>query len=180
MRSNESLGSSADTLDILSHLQSGWQPSPDELQDAPLIKRWRINASAPYMMRGVIEDKRVSGALYALDAAAGWARLIDRWVRLGAPALPGQPLPGNETVMQCAAIGLLLDGRPDVGAAIRTLAARMRDDGFAMVAYLLDLAALEADTARWPEQLGRIGNDAAVLLARGGERKMRRVSARRF
>src|ERR1051325_10894247 len=114
--SNDSL---SDTLDILARLQSGQPPAPDELEGAPLIERWRISAGAPYMMRGLIDGRRASGALYALDAAAGWARLIDRWVRLGVPALPGEQFPDNHMVMQCAAIGLLLDGRPDVGAAIR-------------------------------------------------------------
>ena len=166
------------TLEILARLPSGWQPAPDDLEDAPLIERWRISAGAPYMMRGAIEGRRASGALYALDAAAGWARLIDRWVRLGAPALPDQQLPDNRTLMQCAAVAVFLDGRPDVGAAIRALAAKMREDGFAMVAYLLDLAALEADAARWPERLEQIGNDAAALAQRRGERKARRPRER--
>jgi len=178
MRETESSDSLAHTLSILSRLQSG---PPDELEAAPLIERCRISARAPYMMRGVIDGQRASGALCALDAAAGWARLIDRWVRLGAAALPGQPLPDNDTVMRCAAIGFILDGRPDLGAAIRALAAKVRESGFAMVGYLLELAALEADAARWPERLEHIGDQAvAALHQRGGERKARRARNRLF
>jgi hypothetical protein len=176
----ESSDSLTYTLYILSRLQSGWRPSPDNLEDAPLIERWRITDAAPYMMRGAIDGHRASGAVYAIDASAGWARLIDRWVRLGTPALPDQQLPENDTVMRCAAIALMLDSHPDVGATIRALAANLRDRGLAMVAYLLEIAALEADAARWPQRLAHIGDDAAALTRRGSERKARRPRERTF
>jgi hypothetical protein len=88
-----------------------------------------------------------------------------------------QQLPDNETVMRGAAIMLVLDGHPDVGATIRAVAGKVRESGLDMVAYLLDLAALEADAARWPERLEHIGDRAAALTKRV-ERKARRARER--
>jgi len=76
--------------------------------------------------------------------------------------------------------GTDIDGRPDVGATIRALAGKVRESGLAMVGYLLDLAALEADAARWPERLEQIGDRAAALYRRGSERKAKRARERSF
>jgi hypothetical protein len=138
------------TLDLLTRLRSGWRPSHHELEDAPLMERWWIVVAGPYVLQGVIGGDLNTGILFAFDPVAGWARLIDRWVRLGAPALTDQPLPDNDSVMRCAALARILDGRPDIGAAARALAEWARGSGFDLAGYLLDMAALEADAARWP------------------------------
>ena len=75
--------------------------------------------------------------------AAGWARFIDRWVRLAAPAC-AQPAPSNDAVMRGAMAALAgRDGAAEIGAEVRALGARPRDAGFDTAAYLLDMAALE-------------------------------------
>lgn len=168
------------TLDILTRLRSGWRPSHHELEDAPLMQQWRIAIAGPYLLQGFINDDLNIGILFAFDPAAGWARLIDRWVRLGAPALTDQPLPDNASVMRCAAFARVLDPRPDIGAAARALAERARGGGLDMAGYLLDLAALEADAARWSEQLGHIGDRAAALHGHCRERKAKRARYRAF
>lgn len=168
------------TLDILTRLRSGWRPSHHELDDAPVMKRWRIAVAGPYILQGFIGDDLNTGVLFAFDPAAGWARLIDRWVRLGAPALPDQPLPDNDTVMRCAALASIFDGRPDIGAAARALAEWARSSGHDLAGYLLDMAALEADAARWPEQLEHIGDRAAALHQPCTTRKAKRARYRAF
>ena len=120
------------------------------------------------------------GILFAFDPAAGWARLIDRWVRLGARALSDQPLPDNDSVMRCAAIARIFDGGPDIGAAARALADWARRNGFDLAGYLLDMAALEADAARWPDHLEAIGDRAAALHGHCRERKAKRARYRAF
>ena len=82
----------------------------------------------------------------------GRVRFIDRWVRLGAPAR-AQPLPSNDAVMRCAMAALAgRDEAGEIGAQARALAEHARDAGLDMAAYLLDMAALELDAARWPAE----------------------------
>jgi hypothetical protein len=176
----ETSDAEAYTLDILTRLRSGWRPSHHELDDAPVMERWRIAVAGPYILQGFIGDNFNTGILFAFDPAAGWARLIDRWVRLGAPALPDRPLPENDSVMRCASLALIFDGRPDIGAAARALAERARSSGHDLAGYLLDMAALEADAARWPEHVDDIGDRAAALMRRGRDRKARRARHRAF
>jgi hypothetical protein len=168
------------SLDILTRLRSGWRPSQHELEDAPAIERWRVAVAEPYLLQGFIGDHLHIGILFAFDPAAGWARLIDRWVRLGAPALPARPLPANDAVMRCATLAVSCDGRPDIGAAARSLAAWARSNGFDMAGYLLDMAALEADAARSPDHVEHIGDRAAALHQRCRDRKAKRARYRVF
>jgi hypothetical protein len=141
----------SETLAVLARLRSGWQPS-HELADAPELQRWRLLAARPYLLQGWVGMDLKSGVLFAFDAQARWARFIDRWVRLGAPAC-AQPLLSNETVMRCAMAALAgRDEAADIGAEARALAARSRDAGLDAAAYLLDIAALELDAARRPAE----------------------------
>lgn len=179
MRRAESHDPATHTLDILTRLRDGWRPSHHELDDAPLMEQWRIAAAGPYILQGVIGGDLNTGILFAFDPVAGWARLIDRWVRLGAPALSDQPLPDNATVMRCAAVARVLDPHSDIGAAARALAEWARGNGFTLAGYLLDMAALEADAARWSDHVAGIG-DRAAALHRRIDRKAKRARYRAF
>jgi hypothetical protein len=142
MSGAESPDPEADTRAILARLRSGWRPTR-ELVDAPVLERWRLFAPTPYTLQGWAGMNLKSGILFAFDADAGWARFIDRWVRLGAPAR-AQPVPSNDAVMRCAIVALAgRDGAAEIGAEVRALAARSRDAGLDTAAYLLDMAALE-------------------------------------
>src|SRR3954453_22271789 len=57
------------------------------------------------------------GIVFAFDSA--WVRFIDRWARLGKPAV-AQPLPSNDVVMRCALAGR--DEAGEIGAEARALA----------------------------------------------------------
>lgn len=138
-----------DTRAILARLRSGWQPSR-ELADAPELQRWQLLAARPYLLQGWVGMTLKSGVAFAFDAQARWARFIDRWVRLGAPAR-AQPLPSNEAVMRCAMAALAgRDEAADIGAEVRALAARSRDAGLDAAAYLLGMAALEIGASSEP------------------------------
>src|SRR5882757_10080282 len=78
------------------HLTPRLTPSPSSPDCAAAGGR---RASLP-MRQGWSGTTLISGVAFAFDADAGWARLITRWVRLGAPA-GAQPLPSNEAVMRC-------------------------------------------------------------------------------
>src|SRR3954447_13265444 len=56
------------------------------------------------------------GIVFAFDSA--WVRFIDRWARLGKPAV-AQPLPSNDVVMRCALAGR--DEAGEIGAEARAL-----------------------------------------------------------
>jgi hypothetical protein len=138
----ETSDAEADTLAILARLRSGWRPSR-ELADASVLERWRLFAPGPYLLQGWVGMSLKSGIAFAFDPAAGWVRFVDRWARLGAPAL-AQPLPSNEAVMGCVTIALAgRDGAAEIRAEARALADRARDAGLPTAAYLLDMAALE-------------------------------------
>ena len=138
----ETSDAEAETRAILARLRSGWRPSR-ELGGAPVLERWRLFAPAPYTLQGWVGMNLKSGILFAFDAGAGWARFIDRWVRLGAPEF-AQPYPSNGAVMRGAIVALAgRDGAAEIGAEVRALAERSRDAGLDAAAYLLDMAALE-------------------------------------
>jgi hypothetical protein len=86
-------------------------PSAIELSGAAVLERWRLFPGEPYMLQGHAGSSLKSGVAFALDIDAGWARLIDRWVRLGAPAA-APPRVTNDAVMQAAARALERDERP--------------------------------------------------------------------
>jgi hypothetical protein len=190
----------AETLRVIARLRAGGRPSDAELSGAAVLERWRLFPGEPYMLQGWAGSSLKSGVAFALDIEAGWARLIDRWARLGAGAgVP--PRVSNEAVMEAAERALAKDGPPPQpsptrgegvhracgtsfptmregahgvrGAAVRTMregAHRARGGAFASeiagearalaekaqaagldgAAYLLDMAALELDAARWP------------------------------
>jgi hypothetical protein len=99
----------------------------------------------PYVLQGWIGMTMKLGIVFAFDSA--WVRFIDRWARLGKPAV-AQPLPSNDVVMRCALAGR--DEAGEIGAEARALAERSRDAGLKAAAYLLDMAAFELNTARRP------------------------------
>lgn len=151
MSGAESPDPEADTLAILARLRAGWRPSRRNLADAPVLERWRLFAPGPYVLQGWVGMTMKSGIVFAFDPA-GWVRFIDRWARLGKPAL-AQPLPANESVMRCAMIALAgRDGAAEIGAEVRALAERSREAGLSTAGYLLDMVALEIDAARWPAE----------------------------
>ena len=134
---------------VLSRLQSGWRPGERELNGAARIEDWRLCAAAPYVLEGRVGGSILSGVAFACDAEAGWARLADRWLRLGARARGAQAVLANGEVMRSAAFALAL---PDadaecIGAQARELAWRARRAGLTVPAYLLDLAAERAEDA---------------------------------
>src|SRR5437899_1976769 len=77
----------ADTLAILARLRTGWRPSRRELADTAVLERWRLFAGAPCMLQGWVGMNLKSGVAFAFDAQGQWVRFIDRWARLGKPAL---------------------------------------------------------------------------------------------
>jgi hypothetical protein len=98
----------ADTLRIIARLRAGGRPSAAELSGAAVLERWRLFAGEPYMLQGWVGMSLKSGVAFALDI--GWARLIDRWVRLGGAAgVP--PDASNEAVMEAAMRALERDDR---------------------------------------------------------------------
>jgi hypothetical protein len=153
-----------ETLRIIARLRGDWRPSAAELSGAAVLEQWRLYRGAPYLLQGWMSSSLRSGIAFALDMDAGWARLIDRWVRLGAPnAVP--PRVGNDEVMQAAALAFIEDGAVrvlDIAEEARLLAAQARGAGLSMAGYLLDMAALEADAARWPKS--RIADARVVRI----------------
>lgn len=149
----ESPDPTVETLRIIARLRADWRPSAAELSDAAVLEQWRLYRGQPYMLQGWTASSLKSGVAFAFDLDAGWARLIDRWVRLGAPnAMP--PRVGNDEVMQAAALAFIEGAAMravDIAEEARTLGAQARAAGLDMAAYLLDVAALEADAARWPK-----------------------------
>jgi hypothetical protein len=141
----------ADTLAILARLRTGWRPSRRDLAGTDVLERWRLYAPGAYVLQGWVGMTMKSGIVFAFDPA--WVRFIDRWARLGQPAL-AQPYPSNDAVMRCATAAL--EGRDEVGeigAAVRALAQRSRDAGLSTAGYLLDIVALEIDAVRGPERV---------------------------
>jgi hypothetical protein len=135
----------------------------------------------PYVLQGWIGMTMKLGIVFAFDSA--WVRFIDRWARLGKPAV-AQPLPSNDVVMRCALAGR--DEAGEIGAEARALAERSRDAGLKAAAYLLDMAAFELNTARRGGASRRARTDSLELVAdlgaaphkHGGERKARRARER--
>jgi hypothetical protein len=141
----------ADTRAILARLRSGWRPSRRDLAGTDVLERWRLFSPGPYVLQGWAGMSLKSGIVFAFDLA--WVRFIDRWARLGKPAL-AQPLPANEAVMRCAT--LALEGRDEateIGEQVRALAARARESGLDAAGYLLDMVGLEIAAARRPERV---------------------------
>lgn len=78
-------------------LESGWAPPPEMLADAPLLEDWLL---ARHPMGDVCLVGRCTGhprlpdgptntsPVVALDPAAGWARTVSRWYRLGRKLTP--------------------------------------------------------------------------------------------
>jgi hypothetical protein len=142
----ESSKAEADTRAILARLRTGWRPSRRDLAGTDVLERWRLFSPGPYLLQGWVGMTLKSGIVFAFDPA--WVRFIDRWARLGKPAL-AQPLPSNDAVMRCATAALAgRDCAAGIGAAVRALAERSRDAGLDAAGYLLDMAALEIDAAR--------------------------------
>src|SRR3954453_18483094 len=148
MRGAESPDDEADTLAILARLRNGWRPSLRDLARTDLLKRWRLFSPGPYVLQGWIGITMKSGIVFAFDSA--WVRFIDRWARLGKPAV-AQPLPSNDVGMGCALAALAgRDGAGEIGAEARALAERSREAGLDAAAYLLDMAVFELNAGRWP------------------------------
>ena len=148
MRETESPDPEADTLAILSRLRTGWRPSRRDLAGTDVLERWRLFSPGPYVLQGWIGMTMKSGIVFAFDSA--WVRFIDRWARLGKPAV-AQPLPSNDVVMRCALAALAgRDEAGEIGAEARALAERSREAGLDAAAYLLDMAAFELADAPWP------------------------------
>ena len=145
----------AETLRIIARLRGDWRPSAAELSGTAVLEQWRLYRCQPYLLQGWMSSSLRSGVAFAFDLDAGWARLIDRWVRLGAPnAMP--PPVSNDDVMQAAALAFIEGAAVralDIAEEARALAAQARAAGLDLAAYLLDVAALEADAARWPRGL---------------------------
>lgn len=133
----------------LSRLQSGLCPGERELAGAEVLEQWRLFPPGPYVLQGRVGDHIYSGVAFALDPAAGWARLADRWLVLGTRAPGPQPIIDNEEIMRSAARALV--GQPAdaelIAAHARELAGRAREAGLTMPAYLLDLVAETAERA---------------------------------
>jgi hypothetical protein len=128
---------------LLSRLQSGWRPGERELGQAARLDHWRLHLPGPYVLQGRVGDSILSGVAVALDASAGWARLADRWVVLGARAPGPQPAILNEEIMRGAAEAFA-EPRADaplLAVRARELARRASIAGLIVPAYLLDLAA---------------------------------------
>ncbi len=132
---------------ILSRLQSGLCPGERELEGAELLQQWRLHPPGPYVLQGRVGDHIYSGVVFALDGAAGWARLADRWLVLGTRAPGPQPIIDNDEIMRSAALALM--GQPAdaelIAAHARELAGRAREAGLTVPAYLLDLVAKTAE-----------------------------------
>jgi hypothetical protein len=128
---------------ILSRLQSGWRPGERELGTAARLEDWRLHPPGPYVLQGRADGHILSGVAVAADTAAGWARLVDRWVVLGARAPGPQPAVGNEEIMRTAAAALAAPAADAQSLArqARALARQASGAGFLVPAYLLDLAA---------------------------------------
>jgi hypothetical protein len=90
---------------VLDRLRGGWRPGGRHLADAAVIEKWRVLATpGPYMLVGVLDGRRhVAEPLIALDPGAGWARLADRWLILGAPKTGAHRLITPAEVMRRAA-----------------------------------------------------------------------------
>lgn len=140
----------AETLRIIARLREDWRPAAAELSNAAVLEEWRLYRGAPYLLQGWMNSDLRSGVAFALDLDAGWARLIDRWVRLGAPlAMP--PRITNDEVMEAAALAFIEGASTralDIAEEARTLAAQARGAGLGMAAYLFDVAAMEVEAAR--------------------------------
>src|ERR1700674_348320 len=131
---------------ILSRLQSGWRPGERELGNAARLDQWRLHPPGPYVVQGRAGDPILSGVALALDASAGWARLADRWVVLGARA-PGPEPACNEEIMR-PATAAFAEPRADaqsVAVRARELARHASFAGLIVPAYLLNLAAETAE-----------------------------------
>jgi len=151
MHRAESPDDEADTRAILARLRLGWRPSRRDLAGTDVLERWRLFSPGPYVLQGWVGMTMKSGIVFAFDPA--WVRFIDRWARLGKPAV-AQPYPSNDAVMRCATAALAgRDCTAGIGAAVRALAERSREMGLDAAAYLLDMAALEIDAARGPERV---------------------------
>jgi hypothetical protein len=139
-----------ETLRIIARLRADWRPSAAELSDTAVLEQWRLYRGQPYMLQGWTASSLKSGVAFAFDLDAGWARLIDRWVRLGAPNV-APPRVTNDEVMEAAALSFVEGASTralDIAEEARTLASQARGAGLGMAAYLLDVAAMEVDAAR--------------------------------
>jgi hypothetical protein len=137
----------ATTDRILSRLQSGWRPGERELAGADRLDHWRLHATGPYVLQGRVGDSILSGVAVALDDAADWARLADRWVVLGARAPGPQAVVLNEEIMRFAAAAFAQPPADAQSVAVRAreLARHASIAGLIVPAYLLSLAAETAE-----------------------------------
>jgi len=90
-----------DARRVLDRLRGGWRPGGRHLADAAVIEKWRL-----WRRRGLTwldRRRHVAEPVIALDPGAGWARLTDRWLILGAPKTGAHRLITPAEVMRRAA-----------------------------------------------------------------------------
>lgn len=75
-----------------------FRPGASELSDAPILDQWvtryRTGPALVGMVQGhpLLNDGQiVTSEVYAIDAAAGWARTFSRFYRLGPPSNDQSP-----------------------------------------------------------------------------------------
>jgi hypothetical protein len=140
-----------------SRLHPRWRPSERELAGAGVIVNWQVlvRAAGSYRITGNIAGRPSLASLQAMDAVAGWALANSRLLVLGKHA-PGVCVAlSPQEVMRRAAEPT--DERSAIRAEIAALAGRARSVGMPILAYLLDVADIEAANAEFPKRVGPKG-----------------------
>lgn len=93
LRTASLLRALADDIERLSM----FRPTAEEIERAPRLSSWRLSRRSVPCLLGNVEDHPILGScdavtseLFALDAAAGWARTASRFYLLASPATEGR------------------------------------------------------------------------------------------
>lgn len=77
-------------LDYLRRLRVGLHPTPDDLVEAPLIRKWRFAPRAATALRGNVDGhpylrgpQILTSDVLVMDESCGYARTLSRIYRLG-------------------------------------------------------------------------------------------------